>query len=177
MLDYVIGKYGFFIKTLFSAFGIGYLLRADFDSPIVAYIFIFGAMWSFFRLRTAAHDAFLQSKYISAVLTTFVFWGEHWLDLLIADLSVKGFVGIIIATYGVFILFEEFLNVLYGYCKRLLTGSQHTPILKIYSEKQVFLVSFGMLWGVYFLFFLKQYPGSLSCDTPGQLAQAMGLSL
>lgn len=42
--------------------------------------------------------------------------------------------------------------------------------------KKFYLLNFALFWFVYFIVFLNQYPGSLSCDTPGQLSQAMGIT-
>lgn len=42
------------------------------------------------------------------------------------------------------------------------------------NGRRVFVLSFLLLWSTYFVFFLNQYPGVLDCDTPTQMAQALG---
>ena len=42
------------------------------------------------------------------------------------------------------------------------------------NGRRVFAFSFLLLWVTYFVFFLNQYPGVFDCDTPTQMAQALG---
>ena len=44
------------------------------------------------------------------------------------------------------------------------------------KRKRYFWFSFVLFWCIYFVFFMNQYPGSLSCDTPQQIRQAIGYS-
>lgn len=44
------------------------------------------------------------------------------------------------------------------------------------KSKWGFILPFVFVWGACFLVFLNMYPGTLSCDTPGQLSQAVELS-
>lgn len=168
-----IRKYAFFVKAIFSAFSIIYLTNIGFSSPTVVYLFLFFALLMLFRHPYAANTTYPESRCVALILSLFVFFGEHWLDQLFGNTSIRGVLFPLIASVGIYILFERCLNTFYTYCKENLGTSFHCRKQK-FTPRQVFLVSFCMLWVVYFLFFLNQYPGSLSCDTPTQLAQAMG---
>ena len=44
------------------------------------------------------------------------------------------------------------------------------------ENKIIRLVSFMIIWSTCFIVFLNMYPGTLSCDTPGQMAEALGIN-
>lgn len=168
-------KYVDYLKAFLCAFGVLYLANQHLTLPIVVYVAVYCAFICLYKLcKDMRIPTFAQSKFAAAVFSLFIVLGEDWLGLLLDDYSKRRLAYTICACVGVFLLSRKLLDILFFALlnKKGITTDRGT--LKRENATKVFLVSFLLLWCVYFCFFLNQYPGSLSCDTPGQLAQAMG---
>lgn len=84
------------------------------------------------------------------------------------ELSVFNY--IILSLVGLVLIYVLLLTIL-----RLVQHSHKVEHCCALSTKQYLLLAFVIIWSSCFIIFLNMYPGTLSCDTPGQLAEAVTL--
>ena len=115
-------------------------------------------------------DRTKESKVLAFLFSLFLLLDSVRYDTLSFQLKS---IFLFLATFaGIFALLVIVLDVCFCYLKTKQL-SNIAPVAK-QSVRKIRCISFSLLWVVYFFYFLNQYPGSLSCDTPGQLMQALG---
>lgn len=113
-----------------------------------------------------------SEKAVGALLTLLLITAEGWPDRLLDAFSIKAALLFCVALYCLYSLFRNLLVCLYASIQaHVYAGELDRPMR---NGRRVFALSFLLLWVTYFVFFLNQYPGVLDCDTPTQMAQALG---
>lgn len=121
-------------------------------------------------------EGYWQSKVLAFFFLLCIALGQDLLGVWLADRSFGCFVKLIFYLLILYVLFEIVIELFYkklcsiGWRVRREERKDRSGIIRCY------FFSFLVMWTVYFIYFLNQYPGSLSCDTPQQLRQAAGLS-
>lgn len=121
-------------------------------------------------------EGYWQSKALAFFFLLCIALGQDLPGVWLADRTFGGLGKLIFYLLILYFLFEIAIDFFYK--KLCSTGC------KVRGEERkdrsgiirCYFFSFLVMWTVYFIYFLNQYPGSLSCDTPQQLKQAAGLS-
>ena len=112
---------------------------------------------------------------ISLLFTVFMFLGNDFLGKCIGN-SIYVVITICAATFGMFFMFREILAKIYNKWMEIDSQVQRVEYKEKWDTRKVFWISLVSMWGIYLIYFLNQYPGSLSCDTRAQLRQAIEVS-
>lgn len=163
------------VKAFSSTFAMVYLANTDFRA--ISIVFYCALAFLFYNLysNSAQNDIRTEkiSSRIAVLFTIFMFLGNDFLGVCMDKKSLPVVITIIAATFGFFWLFRAVLSKIYmKWLKWDDKVRKEETILKS-DIRKVFWCSFILMWSIYFIYFLNQYPGSLSCDTPGQLRQAV----
>lgn len=170
-------QFTIFAKALASTYATLSLVSPSLnvDVPTVMCILIFGSFGFIYKTYSnTIRTTCIQSKVIAATLSLFTVLGENLLGWAYDHRSSGGLICLLFIYWGLFVIFELLLNAMYFHLSNIKSCSFHKRDIANKHVKKVFLISFSLLWCVYFCFFMNQYPGSLSCDSPAQLRQAMG---
>ncbi len=168
--------------SFFSTVGVLCIINPAGSTSIAVFIFLFAGFLSLYHYHDISHailtrntkeqpSAKKESLWIALIFTVFLILSNNWLDFLLSH-SLLLIAKFIISSFGIF--FAILTATDWAYCYLENRTILEARSVKPRHIKRVFAGSFFSLWIVYFIFFLNQYPGSLSVDTHVQLAQAMG---
>ena len=114
-----------------------------------------------------------EVKILSTLFCTFIILGNDYLGKWMNPTAEYERIAIVCSIVGSGFIFNAILNSLY------LVWNKYDERIKGKERENSFkcmCISFLSMWLIYMIYFLNQYPGSLSCDTPAQLGQAMGVA-
>lgn len=106
------------------------------------------------------------SKIVALLFTLSVVLTKNWLTTQFSNI-----IHLAILCFGTFIIVRKISNCIY-ICIYAASKSKKN-VVSCRSVKSVFWVSFFLLWLVYVIFFLNQYPGALPPDDCAQLMQVL----
>ena len=163
-------------KAFSSMFAMVYLANDDFRTiSIVFYcalVFLFYSLYSNFS-QTDIRVEKISSR-IALLFTIFMFLGNDFLGVCLEKKNIPVVITITASTFGLFWLFKVVLSKIYTKWLKWDDKVREEEINNKGNIRKVFWCSFVLMWSIYFIYFLNQYPGSLSCDTRAQLRQAIG---
>ena len=167
--------FGIIIKSFCSMFGIIYLMTSELRQvSILVYIALFAAFYLVYRGRQ--HDEYPRQVYvITGIFTMLLILGNDFLGIFLAAPKMLILLQILMAIAGWVCIFMELLGCVYEKWVSLDEKVRCCKPEEREHVKRCFLICFVLLEIVYILYFLNQYPGSLSTDTPGQLGEAVGI--
>lgn len=164
---FMILKNGF--KACSGFWGCLVLLKGDGRVSVIVAVSVITA---FYCLFSTGKEKFVQAKVLATVFTLFIALGVDLIGIALEG-GGTGVCTAAIAAAGVWFLFDELINRLYGRLQNLMVYEVGSRVRTPKEIKACYAISFFLIWVVYLIYFLNQYPGSLSCDTPAQLAQAV----
>ena len=169
-----------YLPSLLCTLGALFLIDFSFETSFLIYFILWGGFVFFFSQKpfdlvqsTAGRKEGRKEGEISALfLSTFLLLGNNGLDLLIPiRMSSLLFFAV---WFGLYLTFLILISAFYMMLDRAPLHDNSCCARRSASLHTFWLISFILLWAVYFLFFLNQYPGSLCTDSRSQIMQAMG---
>ena len=163
------------IKACSSTFAMVYLANTNFRE--ISIVFYCGLTFLFYNLysNSTKSDIAVEkiSSRIAVLFTSFMVLGNDFLGVCLDKKSIPVIITIAASIFGFFWLFKAVLTKIYAKWMKWDNKVRKEEIVDRGNTRKVFWCSFVLMWGIYFVYFLNQYPGSLSCDTRAQLGQAI----
>ena len=160
-----------YILSFFSTLGILYLNNRVHSTPIAVSLFFYIGFVCFYEKYNCPLKAgSTESKVLAFIFSFLLLLDSPCFENL--HPTFKSIFLFLLTFSGLFFLFFTLIDFWVRRTKRIqfsIIASRND-----HSVRKIRHISFTLLWIVYFLYFLNQYPGSLSCDTPNQLSQALG---
>ena len=135
----------------------------------VGCLLTFAALLALFTYLSGKENTKQKQSVIVAIVLSMLLTLQNTFDRGIT----KAFLAqLVISFVGLYFVLQTVIGWVYN-CWQA-TGLREERTIGKNSSRQLYMLSFAAFWGIYLLFLLNEYPGSLSCDTPAQLAEALG---
>ena len=144
-----------------------FLVGDNAENRLLLHILFFAG---FFAVFSRDDRKMLRSKFRGAIPAAVLALWVILPGVSFAGIAARTLVSALLHGGCLWFLLAQLLNWLYGK-----TPEGREAGTEKGKTGQLFCLSFSLLWVSCLLLFLNQYPGSLSCDTTDQLAQALGL--
>lgn len=167
-------KVKYFIASVLSTFGTVCMISVPLENiSIILYGLLFLLFLFFYKHEYGVKT--VETFGCAVLFTIFIILGKGWYNEVWYAEKLENVLRFLAAAAGILIAFDHMIAALFHFVNLQEQEIRKDALTDSHKGRMLYFLSFSVLWVIYFIFFLNQYPGSLSCDTPSQLAQALGV--